>query len=98
MFDSIGAFFSDPFKFINDPANTTIAYQLRKQAAAGATEETLKKVLVDNGFVEGSPANDVWLFAKGTVGFLAKNLSLILILGIMVLSVIYVFPIFKKAK
>ena len=93
MFRSIGlsisAFWSNPLKFVTDPANTIIEYQTKKMAAEGKSEAEIEEALKDFGQLKGAGPVKVIIDTVGkTLELLTKYLPLIL-LGLAVIIGLY---------
>lgn len=89
--DAAGAFFSNPLRYLVDPANTTLEYQTKQMIKDGNTKEQIISTLENAGFKKGSLVRDV-------VSFVTHNFSLILTLAILVLIVVYIVPLFRLRK
>jgi len=86
---SIGAFFSDPFKFVGDPANTIIEYQTKKRIAEGKSASEIEEELKEIGMLKGAgPVKVVIDTVAATLELLLKYLPLIL-LGLVVIIGLY---------
>ena len=87
---SIGAFFSDPFKFIGDPANTIIEYQTKKMVAEGKTADQIEEELKEVGLLKGAgPVKVVIDTVAATLELLLKYLPLILLGLVLVIALNY---------
>lgn len=96
--DSVGAFISNPILSITDPDAAALEYRIKQKIAAGETSDQIKKDLTGAGFQKGSPVVDVINGAGTAINFIFKNLPLILMLAIVVLVIMYIVPVFRKAN
>jgi hypothetical protein len=95
---SLGAFFSNPLKFVVDPTNTVIEYQTKKSLAEGKTAAEVEEELKQVGMLKGAGPVKVIIDAVGTtLELVSKNLPLIL-LGFVVLIALYYFRGLKVVK
>jgi hypothetical protein len=95
---SIGAFFSDPLKFVGDPANTIIEYQTKKMLTEGKTAAEVEEELTKVGMLKGAGPVKVIIDAVGTtLELVSKNLPIIL-LGLVVIIALYYLRAFRAVK
>lgn len=95
---SIGAFFSDPFKFVGDPANTIIEYQTKKMVAEGKTADQIEEEMKEVGMLKGAgPVKVVIDTVAATLELLLRYLPLILLGLVLVIALNYA-KAFKVVK
>lgn len=96
---SIGAFLSNPLKFVGDPANAVIEYQTKKMAAEGKTVAEIEEALKEVGLLKGAGPVKVVLDGIGkTLDFTLKNLPAILLLALVAVIAFYSLRVFKVAR
>jgi hypothetical protein len=96
---SIGAFFSNPLKFLADPANTTIEYQTKKMVAEGRTAAEIEEALKENAMLKGAgPVKEIIDGAAKIVQFLLDNLPRILLLFVVLMCVYFALKFAKVLK
>jgi hypothetical protein len=96
---SIGAFLSDPLKFLADPANATIEYQTKKMAAEGRTAVEIDEALKQSGLKQGAgPVKAIIDGAAKIVQFLLDNLPRILLLFVILMCVYFALKFAKVLK
>lgn len=94
---SFKAFLNSPLKFVQDPANTTIAYQVKLMESEGRTMAEIDQALAEGGMLKGEGiVPKIFKGAVDGLDFIFKNLSLILFLVILIVVAWYVL-MFKKA-
>jgi hypothetical protein len=94
---SFNAFFSNPLKFVADPANAIAEYRVKTLVAEGATADQIEAELKRAGLLKGAGPVKVIIDTVGQVlEILLKYLPLIL-LGLAVLFVLFYFRPFGKA-
>lgn len=81
---ALGAFFSDPLKFLSDPANTTIEYQTKKLVEEGKTADEIEETLKGSLLKGAGPVKVIIDTVGNTFDFVLKNIPLIiLLLGVL---------------
>lgn len=89
--DAAKAFFSNPLRYLVDPGNTTLDYQVKQMIKEGNTADQIESALNNAGYSKGSVVRDV-------IGFVTHNFSLVVTLIIIVLVVVYIVPVLKLRK
>ncbi|MCJ7485276.1 MAG: hypothetical protein MUQ25_03790 [Candidatus Aminicenantes bacterium] len=93
--DAIGAFFSDPLRFLVDPSNVTIEYQTKKMVEAGKTADEIQVELEEAGLKKGAGPVKVIIDTVGkTLELLLKYLPLI----VFGMALFLVLSLFGRAK
>lgn len=96
---SIGAFLSNPLKFLADPANTTIEYQTKKMTAEGRTALEIEEALKESAMLEGAgPVKQIIDGAAKGVQFLLDNFPRILLIFVILMGVYFVLKFAKVLK
>jgi hypothetical protein len=90
------AFISSPLKFISDPANTTIAYQVKLMEAEGRSMAEIDQALSENDMVKGGGITPIFKGLVDGMDFVFKNLPAILLI-VVVLVVGWYVLMFRKA-
>jgi hypothetical protein len=94
---SFKAFLNSPLKFVADPANTVLDYQVKLMAAEGRSMAEIDQTLTENGYLKGEGiVPKVFKGVVDLVDFTFKNLPLILFLVILLVVGWYVMMA-KKA-
>ena len=89
---SFKAFIASPLKYIVDPANTTIDYQVKLMEAEGRSLAEIDQALEGGGLVKGGGVvRSVFTGAVDTLDFIFKNITWILILAILLVVGWYIF-------
>ena len=87
---SIGAFFSNPLKFLADPVNMTIEYQTKKMVAEGRTATEIDEALKETAMLKGAgPVKRIIDGAGKGVQFLLDNLPRILLLFVVLICIYF---------
>lgn len=99
---SFKAFLNSPLKFVQDPANTVIAYQVKLMESEGRTMAEIDQALTEEGMIKGEHpvVTSVKHLATGVVDgldFILKNLPVILVLAVAIVIGWYVL-MFRKAS
>src|SRR4030042_7196194 len=96
---SISAFFSNPLKFVGDPANTIIEYQTKKMIAEGKSAPQIEAALKEIGMIKGAGPLVVIVDNIGkALDFTLKNLPSILLLALVAVVAFYSLKIIKVTK
>jgi hypothetical protein len=90
------AFLDSPLKFISDPPNTVITYQVKLMEAEGRTLAEIDQALSETGLQKGSVVGSIFDGVSSTFSFLTKNLGLILVIVLLVVVGWYIL-MFRKA-
>lgn len=96
---SIGAFFSNPLKFISDPANAIVEYQTKKMVAEGRTETEIEEELKKIGVLKGAGPVKVIIDEVGKgAQFLLDNLPRIFFLFVVLVGAYFALKFVKVLK
>lgn len=94
VWTAIKAFASNPIKYIYDPGNVVLEYQIEQAAASGKTVDEIKARLTSAGFKEGSPiiesATAVYKFLR----FWVDHPQLIIIL----VAIYFAWPFLTRVR
>jgi hypothetical protein len=92
----VKAFFNSPLKFVMDPPNTVIEYQVKVMAAEGRSMAEIDQAMTQSGLSKGSVVGTVFDGVVNTFGFITKNLGLILVIVLLIVVAWYIL-MFRKA-
>jgi hypothetical protein len=90
------AFLDSPLKFIADPPNTVIEYQVKVAATQGRTIAEIDQALSETGLSKGSVVGSVFDGVSNAFGFITRNLGLILVITLLIVVAWYIL-MFRKA-
>lgn len=93
---SFNAFINDPLKFLVDPANAVMEYQITKAIESGESVKKVEQTLQNEGMKKGSFVLETVDMITGTGKFLMNNLPLILFIVLLIVAAPYVMPFWKK--
>jgi len=91
------AFIASPLKFIQDPANTTIAYQVKLMEAEGRSMAEIDQALQEGGMEKGGGITPIFKGLVDGADFIFKNLGAILFIVLLVVVGWYIL-MFRKAR
>lgn len=93
------AFLSNPLKFLIDPANVIIDYQVVEMQAQGATMAEIDQSLSEAGLIKGpGPLKVVFDGAVQTIGFVQKNLAAIVLVAVILVIAYFTLSFMRLAK
>jgi hypothetical protein len=92
------AFIASPLKFIADPANTTIDYQVKLMEAEGRSMAEIDQALQEGGMEKGGGITPIFKGLVDGMDFIFKNLSTILIIAVLVVIGWYILMFRKVAS
>jgi hypothetical protein len=90
------AFVASPLKFIGDPANTVLDYQIKLMEAEGRSMAEIDQALTDAGMKKGAPIIQAAEYAIDGMDFLFKHLGAVLLIVLLVVVGWYIL-MFRKA-
>jgi len=96
LWSSFKAFLDSPLKFLADPPNTVIEYQVKMAAAEGRTVAEIDQALSETGLSKGSVVGTIFDGVSNTFSFITKNMGMILVIVLLVVVGWYIL-MFRKA-
>lgn len=90
------AFLAAPLRFVADPGNTVLDYQIKLMEAEGRSLAEIDQAVTDSGMKKGAPIVQAAEYAVDGMDFLFKHLGAVLIIVFLIVAGWYIL-MFRKA-